>query len=223
MFTYPTHRRFSRGPGGVRRSAGSLPRAVPGAAGAGAAAGGRVATGRGAAGAGAGSGAKCSPAQGQRRHLLASEWLNQVAAAGGPGVLGPRSGPLPPPSPPPPRPPRVSRGFAPHTRPTGSRRWQPRGAPLRVRAGTGRWGGARSLVRGRRVGGGAELGGGTELETSTLTPTPRHSPGCCRLPTGMRRRPKVPRRQKGAGHFPAPAPDPSSESPGLLLSWALPR
>lgn len=110
---------------------------------------------------------------------------------------------------------RISRVRAPH--PT---RWVPqvaaKGRSIPGAGGYGGWGGHAVWSAGAGWEGGAELGGGTELETTALTPTPRHSPGCCRLPTGMTRRPKVPRRQKGAGHFPAPAPGPSSESPGLL-------
>lgn len=207
MFTYPTHRRFSRGPEGVRRSAGSLPRAVPGAAGAGAAAGGWVATGRGAAA--AGSGAKCSPAQGQRRHLLASEWLNQVAAAGGPGVLGPRSGPLPPPSPPPPRPPRVSSGFAPHTRPTGSRRWQPKGAPLRVRAGTERWGGG-GTQSGPWAPGGRGRGAGRWDRAGDHHPHAHPQTLSRMLPPPNRNEtpPQSSKKAKGSWSLPCPGPRP---------------
>ncbi|XP_007465046.1 PREDICTED: uncharacterized protein LOC103076213 [Lipotes vexillifer] len=56
--------------------------------------------------------------QGQRRHLLTSGRLSQVAAFGGRGVLRSRSGLLLPP-PRPPRPSRAPGGFAPRTLPTG--------------------------------------------------------------------------------------------------------
>lgn len=98
--------------------------------------------------------------QGQRRRLLTTGRLSQVAAFGGRGVLRSRSGLLLPP----PRPPRAPGGFAPRTRATGpagggrgrsapgrvlrgphssnGRREQPRSrpqAPVRGRGGAGPW------------------------------------------------------------------------------------
>lgn len=97
--------------------------------------------------------------QGQRRRLLASGRLSQVAAFGGRGVLRPRSGLLLPP-PKLPRPPRAPCGFAPSTRLVGPRRWRPRGVWLH---GAPSGGGALALGGGGSYGhvrrGGAELVG----------------------------------------------------------------
>lgn len=164
MVTYPTHRRDSRG----GRSAGSVLRAVSGAPGAGAAAGGLGGV-RASGSRGPRAGARCSPAQGQRRRLLAGVRLSQVAAVGGRGVLRPHSGPLLPP-------PRAPRGFAPRTRPAGSRRWQPRRAPIRgapaacctrVRGGADTQSGPRAPA-GRR--GGATALAPTPPDLSPCTP-----------------------------------------------------